>query len=235
MTHEDEPVGRGPDEHQPERLRELIARVDPAADLPPATPSEVARLLEEAMTDAPDSRNPGTTRPRSPLVWVAAAAVAAVIGGVAFFAATGDDPTPTAQQPGTSATPDPTTPASPAASAEPGSVTRLEVRDPGTAKCLMPDVEVLRGQDIAFDGVVTSVEGDTVTLEPTTWFRGTPTETVEVTAPPKELRMVLVAVDFAEGERYLVSTFGGEVTLCGFSDAWNPELAELYAQAYAQG
>lgn len=224
-----------PEDQPDERLRELIARVDPAADLPPATPSEVARLLEDAMTDAPDSHAPRSGRARGPLAWVAAAAVAAVIGGVAFFAATGDDPTPTAQEPGASATPDPTAPASPTASAEPGSVTELEVRDPGTAKCLMPNVEVLRGQEIAFDGVVTSVEGDTVTLEPTTWFRGTPTETVQVTAPPEELRMVLVAVDFTEGQRYLVSTFGGEVTLCGFSDAWNPELAALYEQAYAQG
>lgn len=234
MSSEHRPAGHEPDQPD-ERLRELVARVDPAASLPPATPREVARLLEETMTDAPDARHSGTDRRGGPMGWVAAAAVAAVIGAVAFFATTGDDPAPTAQEPGASATPDPTTVPSPTETAEPGSVTELEIRDPGTAKCLMPNVEVLRGQEIAFDGVVTSIEGDTVTLEPTTWFRGTPTETVEVTAPPKELRMVLVAVDFKEGERYLVSTFGGEVTLCGFSDAWNPELAELYSEAYAQG
>ena len=51
-------------------------------------------------------------------------------------------------------------------------------------------------------------------------------------APDRDLQALLAAVDFREGERYLVAASDGRVTLCGFSGPFSEELAELYAKAF---
>ena len=210
-----------------DELRRRLGAIDPAARLTPAPPEELARLLEDAMsnTDPNPQHRPEAPRRRSPLVWLAAAAAVAVVAGASFAALrSGDDDVqpPSAQAP---------TSQSPAT--DPGSTTALVASDPGNAKCMVPNVQVLRGNTLAFDGTVTSIDGDQVTLTPATWFKGTPTETVTVTAPSKQLQELLVAVDFQLDGRYLVTAFQDTVTLCGFSAAYSEDLEKLYQDAYA--
>ncbi len=213
-----------------EELRRRLGAIDPATRLTPAQPEQVARLLEDAMSNPTPESRPATTGRRSPLVWVAAAAAVVIIAAASFAALRdGDDaPPPTAQEPTSQA------PEQPAA--EPGTTTALVTGGAGEAveaKCMVPNVQVLRNNTLAFDGTVTSIEGDQVTLTPTTWFKGTPTETVTVTAPSEQLQELLVAVDFQVDGRYLVTAFQDTVTLCGFSAAYSEDLDQLYQEAYA--
>ncbi len=165
-----------------------------------------------------ESRETGT-RDRGPLTWVVAAAAALVlIGGgvVAVVTLTGDDAPPTAVQPA------------------PATVTTLTGPDAAayTARCMAPNAEVLSQQEVAFDGTVTSIEGDTVTLSPSQWYAGGPTDVVRVTAPDEQWEQLLSAVHFEDGGRYLVSATDGRVTVCGFSAPYTSELAAIYDQAF---
>jgi len=205
------------DEELPDELRSRLRSSDPAGSLPPAAPHEVARLLEDVMATelTTESRETGTHN-RGPLTWLVAAAAAVVIAGVGlfgFYALTGD-------------TDDNGGPAA-------ASVTELDVpAGAGAGKCMVPNAEVLADADVAFDGTVTSIVGDVVTLEPTHWYAGGPTDIVEVTAPSEQLQRVASAVIFRTGERYLVSARDGHVTLCGFSAPYDEGLAAVYAEAF---
>ncbi len=205
-----------------DELHDRLHESDPAASLPPADPERVARLLEDVMSTELTTENRETgTHDRGPLTWLVAAAAAVIIAGVGIFAVVNHDD---AAAPPT-ATDD--------TSVEP-TVTDLSAPDPAasSAKCMVPNAEVLAQQSVAFDGTVTALSDGVVTLSPTTWYAGEPTDLVEVQAPPAELEGLLLAVDFEEGERYLVSATDGRVTLCGFSAPYSADLAALYAQAF---
>jgi hypothetical protein len=201
-----------------EELRARMHASDPAASLPPAAPHEVARLLEDVMATelTTESRQTGT-RNRGPLTWLVAAAAVLVIAGVGFFgvrALTGDDATPTAGDPAPSAT-------------------QLEVSAPaGSAKCMVPNAETLASVDVAFDGTVTAIDGDRVTLAPSKWYAGGPTDVVEVTAPSDRPTDAGLGFEFSAGERYLVSARAGQVSVCGFSAPYSDDLAAIYAEAF---
>jgi hypothetical protein len=99
-------------------------------------------------------------------------------------------------------------------------------------KCAMPSAEVLSGFDTAFEGTVTSVEDGTATLEVDQWYAGGEASTVTVEAPGGSLDDLLMAVDFQEGQTYLVSADGDRVTLCGFTAETSPELEAMYTEAF---
>lgn len=111
------------------------------------------------------------------------------------------------------------------------------IADGSTAgKCAMPSAEVLSTFDTAFEGTVTSVGDGTATLEVDQWYAGGEASTVTVEAPGGSLDDLLMAVDFQEGQAYLVSADGDRVTLCGFTAETSPELEAMYAEAFpAQG
>jgi hypothetical protein len=199
---------------------ELLARLqsrDPAASLPPADPEQVARLLEDAMTNDADTDPQTDPRRRTPLTWLVAAAAVLVIAGVGVFALFGgeDQPTaPTAKDPGPS-------------------VMELSARPPTTARCAPVSAELLANQETAFDGTVTAIADGLVTLEVGHWYRGGDADQVTVNAPPADLQALVQAADFQTGQRYLVSAHEGFVSVCGFTAAYSDELAALYAEAYA--
>jgi hypothetical protein len=202
-------------------LRSRLRASDPAAALPPADPHRVTRLLEDVMATELTTENRETgTRERGPLTWLVAAAAVLVIAGIGIVgvrALAGDDatPTPTAVDPA------------------PSAVTELEVSAAaGAAKCMVPNAEALSGADVAFDGTVTAIDGDLVRITPSKWYVGEPTETVEVTAPSRELQEVASGVVFRTGERYLVSATSGQVSLCGFSAPYSHDLQALYSEAF---
>jgi hypothetical protein len=131
----------------------------------------------------------------------------------------------------TAATTEPSTSESPSATSS--SETLALVADGSTAgKCAMPSAEVLSTFDTAFEGTVTSVEDGTATLEVDQWYAGGDASTVTVEAPSRSLDDLLMAVDFQEGQTYLVSADGDRVTLCGFTAETDPELEAMYTEAF---
>jgi hypothetical protein len=172
---------------------------------------------DDTLTD--ESRQTGT-HDRSPLTWIVAVAVGLVIAGAALFGllnrGTDEPDAPSGGSPEPDGAP---------------SVTRLTALPPA-GRCMLPNVDVLREQTLAVDGVVRSVTEGKATLEPQRFYAGDETDLVVVTAPDRDLQALLAAVDFEEGRRYLVSATEQRVTLCGFSGRYTPELADLYAEAY---
>ena len=215
--------------HDPD-LRALLQSADPASDLAPADPTRVARLLEDTMTDqlTDESRADGTHH-RSRLTWIVAAAAAVLIGGGVLFAVTQGDDEPVPPTAGEGVT-------DPSASSDPiRTVTELTASgDAAAAKCLTPEAapEVVASQTTVVDGVVDSISGSAVTLEPTKFYAGEPTDVVVVQAPGPDMQALLSAVTFEEGKRYLVAATDGQVTLCSFSAEYSDELAAVYAEAF---
>lgn len=194
-------------------LHDRLRAADPAADLPPADPARVDRLLEAAMTDPETARS-------NPLRWLVAAAALLLIAGAGTLMVLGrpDAPTP------------------PATVADPGSTptsTELTVAGNGAGRCMVPNPEVLAGAAYAVDAEVTAVAGGRATLAPTTWYAGEETDTVEVAAGSADLAALIGAPQFEEGQRYLVAANeDGRVMVCGFSGLWSDDLASLYAEAF---
>lgn len=204
-------------------LRARLRAADPAASLPTADPDRAARLLEATMTDlhTDESRTDGTHH-RSPLTWlVAAAAVALIAAGIGFAIANRND----TNDAGTNTAGD--------APAPTQTVTPLRVGDAPAGRCLPPNANTIGRADVAFDGVVTSISGGVVTLDPSRFYTGDATDLVTVRAPSQDLQALLAAVRFEESGRYLVSAVDGQVTLCAMSATYSPALAQLYEQAFA--
>ncbi|MEP9363591.1 hypothetical protein ABLE68_11550 [Nocardioides sp. CN2-186] len=205
-----------------DELQARLRAADPASSLPPADPDRVARLLEDVMsTELTTEKREDGTQGRGPLTWLVAAAAVVVllVGGIiGIKAATGDNASPTSAKPEPAQT-----------------VTTLSAPDDGAthAKCMVPNAQTLAQMPTAFDGTVSVIDGDTVTLTTTKWYAGEPTDVVKVTAPGEEWERLLSAVHFEAGQRYLVSaTDEGAVTVCGFSAAYSDDLSAVYAEAF---
>jgi hypothetical protein len=111
--------------------------------------------------------------------------------------------------------------------------TTLVVPEPTVAvKCAVVSPELLAKQDLAFDGVVTSIEDDVATLEVTTWYAGDETDVVQVSAPSSDLTELIGAVSFEEGQRFLVAGTAERLAPCGMSAPYSTELAEMYEEAF---
>ena len=157
-------------------------------------------------------------RHRGPLTWMVAAAAVVLIAGVALFGVLRHDDDATA----------------PPTASDGRTVTELSAPAPAaySARCMVPTSEVLARQTLAVDATVTTLAGGVVTLAPSHWYAGTPTDVVRVQAPQQDLQALIGAVRFCEGGRYLVSATDGQVTVCGFSAPWSSRLAALYAAAF---
>lgn len=243
--------GTGDETGDRDDLRALLRAADPGRALPPLTDTERARALEDAMDPehhheptetlrTPDgyATRAAGTRHRNPLAWLVAAAAVLVIGGGTWAGVRltdGDDPTgPTAIAPGSTApTADPGGAGdSGAAPQDPAPRLSLPEGAGATARCMVPSAQVLRDQEVAFEGTAVEVGEETVTLEVGEWFRGGDAATVEVETVDETLQQVVVAPDFVEGRTYLVSASDGLVTLCGFSEEADDGLRVLYDRAF---
>jgi hypothetical protein len=149
----------------------------------------------------------------APTLAVTAVLLAALLGGCG-----GDDPEPT--------------PADANPTQEPTAL-ELTVPNAQTGRCMVPNVANLQAQDTAFEGVVTEVSDGAATLDVTQSFKGEEADTATVAAPSQDLQDLLLAVDFEEGQTYLVSSLDGQVSVCGLSARKDDLLADLYQQAYA--
>lgn len=237
----DEPAdqwGYDPD-HEPseeeiaadDELRAQLRTLDPAASLPAADPSLVARLIDDTVSDdvdhdIPETRQTGVHE-RSRLTWLVAAAAVLLIAGMGAFVLldrAADDDVPTVDPGGTTEASDPAAAPSVTTLSAPGNI--------GAGRCAVPSAKTLATQHVAFEGVVEEIADGTVTLSPTVFYAGEPSEVVQVEAPAAVLEQLLIAVSFEVGGRYLVSAADGRVSVCGYSGAWSPELEQLYVEAF---
>jgi hypothetical protein len=189
-------------------LRNQLKRLDPVHPGVPSTPPS-RELLEDIMASTDTSNRPDRTR------WYAAAAVAAValVAAVAIPALNGDSPTPTT-----------------VAAAPP---LELSLSDGGAmADCMAFDVEFLREMPVAFEGTVTAVDGERVTLSVDRWFKGGGTETVKLWAPAG-MEALIGGIEFVEGSQYLITAAEGNVNYCGFSGPSTPDFRAAFEEAFS--
>ena len=199
-----------------DELRERLARLDPMHSDVPTEPTtrESSRELLETIMSTPTKQPTERSAAKSWRVWtVAVAAVAALVLAIAGgLSLVGGEETP------------------PSAA--------LELNAGGEdvmASCIMFSPEELeRVAEIAFEGTVTAVDGDTVSLTVDTWFRGDEAEEVVLHAPQGMVALI-GGIPFEVGGQYLITAQGGNVNYCGFSGPSTPDLRAGFETAFAQG
>jgi hypothetical protein len=213
-----------------DNLRALLRGGDPAGSLSPADPAALAILLEDIMSadldvrpDVDEGSRATGTHGRNRLTWlVAAAAVTAIAAGGAFAVnglSDNDSNAPQADQKPPATVPDVA-----------GQTTTLGVTAK-QAKCAVATPAILAQYPVAFQGTVTSIEGDTVTLDTTQVLQGEVGETVQVTAPQGLFDSMIGTVDFQVGGDYLVAAYDGQMSQC-YSGSANGELRSPFDKAF---
>ncbi|QIG44497.1 hypothetical protein G5V58_18450 [Nocardioides anomalus] len=227
-------------------LRALLRGGDPARVVPPADPAALASLLEDIMSAdldiRPETDEAPAARRRTPLTWLVAAAAAVVIAGAGGFAvsqlAGGDDsPTPSAgsttsdSPAGTDTSADTSDDTIDGHAPLAGQTTSFEVAD-ASARCAPPDPAILAQYPQAFEGQVTAISGDTVTLTATDVYAGDVGQTVQVSSSPVNVAALVKKTDFQVGGTYLVAVFDGQVSLCYGGPA--DQAAPLFEKAFVR-
>jgi hypothetical protein len=197
-------------------LRAHLARLDPArrpevADLVDATTAQQIRERAMQTTDVPTAETPAERpRWRRPALALGAAASVAAIAVAAALASGGN-------------------------TASKASTLALNAPDGGAiSSCIAFDVAILREAPVAFAGTATDVGADTATLDVDHWYKGGSADQVTISNPTAAPGMAvsLDGVDFAAGERYLITATDGTVNLCGFSGPATAEMEQAYGEAF---
>lgn len=193
---------------------DLLRAADPvrADEVPHASLARVsARIEEHIMTDP--QHNP--TSPRLPrrFALIGGSAIAGALALAVVFGSGLGVPAP-----------GPIT-TDPAPSADPGGGGEM-------ASCIMYDPAMLPTFETVFDGTVTAIEGDQVTFEVGTAWKGAD-GSVTLTAPDTSVALVGPMPDFEIGGRYLVTAAGSNVNGCGYTLAYDTDTAAAWAAAFA--
>jgi len=101
-----------------------------------------------------------------------------------------------------------------------------------TAETIMYDRALLPTFDVVFDGTVTGIEGDRVTFQVETGWKGVDGG-VTLTVPGTSIALTGPMPDFEVGGRYLVTAAGGNVNGCGYTLAYDAATAATWAAAFA--
>ena len=197
-----------------DQLRDRLARLDPmhpGVETEPLTTESSQRLLE-AIVSTPVIEQPETGPEQKSNRWLvgiaAAAALVLAVGGAIALTGGGEDPV--AEGPA------------------------LELNAAGEdpmASCIMFSVEELAKAQVAFEGTVTSVEGDVVTLDVDHWFKGGDAGQVVLNAP-QGMEALIAGIPFEVGGQYLITAYDGNVNYCGFSGPSTPEFRAAFEQAF---
>lgn len=102
----------------------------------------------------------------------------------------------------------------------------------GMASCIMYDPATLPTFEVVFDGTVTAIDGDQVTFDVGTGWKGVDA-TVTLTAPGTSIALVGPMPDFEVGGRYLVTAAGANINGCGYTLDWDADTAATWAAAFA--
>lgn len=199
--------GQQPD-RESEELRNLIRAMDP---MPPnnSIPPLSRERLEDVMTTTINKpiRPTPTRRFSFATAAVAAVALAVVAVGVGTLINQPEDPAPAPLVLGLG---------------EGG----------GLASCLPFSVDILKDMPMAFEGTVTTVTGDQITLTVDQWYRGGDAQAVHLTAT-QGLESLIGGIEFSEGGQYLISANGENVNYCGFSGPSTPDMRAAFSEAFA--
>jgi len=199
---------------------ELLARLriaDPARNHA-AAPLDLDHLLEETMTADTASRTtisaPGRQRHRPLLMAAAAAVIVAGIGLPWAITQTGDGNRPPV-------------------AAVPLALTVQQQTGAGGVQtaCAEVDVNTLRQYSTAFQGTVTSVNGDQVNLRVDHWYRGGNAATVQL-SDNHDGQPEFAGQTYETGHSYLIYAKDGQIPSCLFDAEATPQLRSLYDQAY---
>jgi hypothetical protein len=189
---------------------ELLARLK-AADPAPrfqAPPSDHTRLLEAVMnTDDRTRTIPATPGLRRGRALVGGVAATLVLGAtVVWGAADSGDTPPRAEAP----------------------LTLTMGEGNGGDRCPGPTVATLRGYRIAFEGTVSSAEGEAVTFDVKHWYRGGDAATVQVenTTDPEFVQT------FQVGDHMLVAARTTTLDACTGVVMADAQMRNLYRRAY---
>jgi len=192
--------------HDHENPLDELRRADPARSRRPQPSDSKARVWAriQEVTMEPTSNPTASRRP----IWAvgAAAIVAVAVAAVAVLVNAGG-----------------VTPPSP-------------TDDPGTGigSCVESySVETLAEREVAFDGTVTAIDGDDVTFAVNEAFAGVDGDEITLTASGMTGTAITSAggPTLAVGERYLVAGDGGFAWACGFTQPYDPGVAEDWAEA----
>jgi hypothetical protein len=95
------------------------------------------------------------------------------------------------------------------------------------------EVRYLAKMSPAFAGTVVTVGEDSVVLDVDRWYTGGDADRVQLEARGGDAVALGYGVDFAEGERYLVTAAEGTVNGCGYSGPATPELERAFDTAFS--
>ncbi len=196
------------DEHLARRLRDL----DPAREVAPLPEHRIEEIMTRTTTQYPsDDTQPidlselkDRRRTRLAAGFAAVAAAAAIVTAVVI--------------------------SRPA----PGETLALDLPPDGGAmmSCLQITPDVIAGNDVAFEGRVTSIDGDNVTLEVLHQYTGEAASAVTIPQGTDDL-IELTIGRLEVGETYLISAVDGVVATCGQSGVSSPELKAIYEAAFS--
>lgn len=199
-----------------DELRERLRAIDPAAVTPvePADGPRAAALLEQIMNTPiiPDSlvEPSPPSRGRRNWLWGTLLGLGAVAGvTVGMLVSNGKD-----------------------SSAPPAAVTAEYQLSGGVSMgmCINLNEYVPEPSLEGFRGVVTAIEGDTVTLQVSQWYRGGPADQVILHVSDVSIP-ALDGIEFVMGGDYLVAVADdGAVRTCGISGLYSDDLAALYTK-----
>lgn len=197
------------------------------ASLPSASDRKARALFEritmsDTTTDTTDA-TPGSppTEPRRRallLVAAAAAVMVALLAGAVMLA--NDDPDPSQ---------DVATPSDSDAPISPGGA---------TGSCVaVYDLETLADRDVAFDGTVESVAGDEVTFSVNRWYKESAGAGEAVTLSGAQSLSAITSAGpsapLEPGTRLLVAGDGGFAWGCGFTQPYDPAVADQWEDVFA--
>ncbi|WP_262059446.1 hypothetical protein [Streptomyces sp. STR69] len=209
---------------------ELLARLkaaDPALTSS-APPPDIDQLVEATLNTvtptatAPVSAGAPAVRPRRHLLGLAAAVGLLLLGGGIGVGvmANGGGGGGTANAGGNQA--------KHSGSSAPAGALRLTAEG-GSAKCVAPTPDTLRGYPTLFLGTVTSVKGTVVTFRVDHWLKGGTARTVVLDSDTSRPE----ALTFSNGDRYIVAAKDGVVPVCGANGVTADDIAK-FRQAYGK-
>jgi hypothetical protein len=102
---------------------------------------------------------------------------------------------------------------------------------PTLMSCMPLSVDLLGDMEVAFEGVVTIIDGDVLTLDVVNWYKGGEAEQVEITAP-LGMEALIGGIPFEVGGSYLVTATSGVVNYCGYTGVATPEFRAMFDQAF---
>ncbi|XUL89300.1 hypothetical protein ACQ86D_23860 [Streptomyces galilaeus] len=208
---------------------ELLARLkaaDPALTRS-APPPDIDQLVEATLNTvtptAPLNAGAPSVRPRRHLLGLAAAVGLLVLGGgigVGVMANGGGGGGGTANTGGNQAKHS-------GSSAAAGAL-RLTAAG-GSAKCMAPTPDTLRGYPTLFIGTVTSIKGTVVTFRVDHWLKGGTARTVVLDSDTSRPE----ALTFIDGDQYIVAAEKDVVPVCGANGITADEIPK-FLKAYGK-